>query len=253
MKRALFLSAIALMMMNACQYDENKSTAGTAGSPAITQPSNTTTSTHNASSKNFPFTNFTQLEIGAAFKITLTQAPEFSVVANGNTEDLEKVNIRKDGSTLKIGMQNGSATDHAVIELVITMPNIEELETSGVVEVTGTNTFSGNKLSLDLSGSSAINMNIDVQKLDINGSGATELNMSGKASQLKLETSGTGTASLIQLAVNHAGIEMSGATSAQLNVAERMQAEVSGTANIVYKGNPSVTQEVSGAASIKKI
>ena len=77
--------------------------------------------------------------------------------------------------------------------------------------------------------------------------------MSGKASQLKLETSGTGTASLIQLAVNHAGIEMSGATSAQLNVAERMQAEVSGTANIVYKGNPSVTQEVSGAASIKKI
>lgn len=250
MKPALFLAAIALLIMNACQYDENKSTAG---APVITQPSNITKNTHNVSSKNFPFTNFTQLEIGAAFKITVTQANEFSVVANGNTEDLEKVDIRKDGSTLKIDMKNGAVPDHPVIELVITMPKMEELETSGVVEVTGTNTFTGNNLSLDLSGSSAINMNIDVQKLDINGSGATELNMSGKASQLKLELSGTGTAGLIQLAVNDAGIEMSGATSAQLNVAKRIQAEVSGTANIVYKGNPSVTQEVSGAASIKKI
>jgi Putative auto-transporter adhesin, head GIN domain len=86
--------------------------------------------------------------------------------------------------------------------------------------------------------------------LAVEGSG--EVEASGTADRLDVTIQGAGDANLADLAVRTATILVQGAGEAHVNVSERLDVRVQGAADVVYRGDPTVTQDIQGAGDVRR-
>ncbi|MEQ1923480.1 MAG: DUF2807 domain-containing protein, partial [Pyrinomonadaceae bacterium] len=112
-------------------------------------------------------------------------------------------------------------------------PNIDNLEVSGVANVT-LNDIKNEGLTIDSSGASKIKISGETAKLTVDVSGA---------SKIDAETLTTG----------NANIDASGASNVTVNVTGDLRAEASGASRISYTGTPTnITKDTSGASKVTK-
>ena len=67
------------------------------------------------------------------------------------------------------------------------------------------------------------------------------------------EISGTGNLSAFELLAKRFNLKSSGVGNANINVANNLDVDISGTATVNYKGNPQIQQEISGVASLNRV
>lgn len=77
--------------------------------------------------------------------------------------------------------------------------------------------------------------------------------MSGEVDTQQLNISGVGSYDAKELVSKDCEIRISGAGKAVVNATQTLDIEMSGVGKVDYVGNPSVTQNISGAGSIKSI
>lgn len=119
---------------------------------------------------------------------------------------------------------------------------------SVVSEIPTTQTFSiANEGSGSYRGSNVLATHVTVMS---SGSGDTEL--AGKTDSLKVVTGGSGDTLLDRLIATGARVESSGAGSVKVRAERALEAIVSGTGTITYKGNPTLTQRVTGSGDVLK-
>lgn len=134
-----------------------------------------------------------------------------------------------------------------------------ELSQSGASNSEVNTTMIKNKVEVDLSGSSTASLQCNVNELDVEMSGACSLNLKGMVQKFDLEMSGaTSTVSdnvegVYGFTANVADIELAGSAEVFLNCLEQMKVEASGSSVVNYTGTPQMTQEISGAASVKSL
>lgn len=206
------------------------------------------------SSRTFDLKNFDALEMGSAFKIDVKQGSYYSIVAEGQQKDLDDLEARVSGGELQIRYKSTLKwnNNRKTVNFTITMPTIKGLDFSGASssKVSGF----GNLGDLNISISGASNANISFAsagniKLDV--SGATRTYIKGKGKNLKVDLSGASTLDTREMPVETATVDVSGASTAKVNVTEQLDAEASGASSVRYVGNPRVRKDTSGASSVK--
>jgi hypothetical protein len=122
---------------------------------------------------------------------------------------------------------------------------------SGDIEVRG----KCNNMDSNISGSGDINAALTVANLiemDISGSG--KFVVSGKSNILKATLSGSGKVSASEMESNECEIRISGSGSADVNVKNELNATISGSGSVTYKGSPNhVNTNSSGSGKMRKI
>jgi len=93
---------------------------------------------------------------------------------------------------------------------------------------------------------------LDLPELVLAVEGAGEVEASGTADRLDVTIQGAGDANLADLAVRTATILVQGAGEAHVNVSERLDVRVQGAADVVYRGDPTVTQDIQGAGDVRR-
>jgi hypothetical protein len=93
---------------------------------------------------------------------------------------------------------------------------------------------------------------LDLPLLELEIAGAGEVAASGTADRLTATIRGAGDARLSELAVRTATVVVQGAGEAHLNVSERLDVKVQGAADVVYRGDPLVTQEIHGPGDVRR-
>ena len=91
-----------------------------------------------------------------------------------------------------------------------------------------------------------------VPELELEIEGAGEVDASGDADRLTAAIRGAGDANLSDLAVRTATVVVQGAGEAHVNVSERLDVTVQGAADVVYRGDPVVTQDIQGAGEVRR-
>jgi hypothetical protein len=91
-----------------------------------------------------------------------------------------------------------------------------------------------------------------VPELELEIEGAGEVEASGAADRLSATIQGAGDANLSDLAVRTATVVVQGAGEAEVNVSERLDVTVRGAADVVYRGDPVVTQDIEGAGGVRR-
>jgi hypothetical protein len=208
--------------------------------------------------KVFKVAGFNSLEIGNAFEVQVKKANTFSLVAIGDSEDIEEMEVDIHGNTLDIGFKNkknwlnwnwGSRVKKIILQ--ITMPALRSGDFSGAtkVEILGFN--NEEDCNLTVSGASKINLvDFTADKLTLDLSGATKMKVSGNVIKLNCEASGASKLDAFDLFVRDADLDLSGASDAMVKVQKTLRIEASGASKVIYKGNPNVSKDVSGASKV---
>jgi hypothetical protein len=107
----------------------------------------------------------------------------------------------------------------------------------------------------DVSGSGKVAMSISVsEKADFGVSGSGKIMASGSARKVKASISGSGKVLASDLVTNSCEVRISGSGDVEINVKNELDANISGSGTVSYKGNPSkVSSHASGSGKVSKM
>ncbi|HRJ30306.1 MAG TPA: head GIN domain-containing protein [Cyclobacteriaceae bacterium] len=112
-----------------------------------------------------------------------------------------------------------------------------------------------NNMESGISGSGDVEADIAIaNKLDVSISGSGKLIATGKANNVKTSISGSGSIRAAEFEVESADIKIAGSGSVEINVKSELNANISGSGSVRYKGNPNhVNANSSGSGKVRKI
>jgi hypothetical protein len=198
--------------------------------------------------------DFDRLEISHAFRVTVTQGDTYSVVIRIDDNLEPYLRVGQQGETLSIGLTDeiGLGFLTATLEADITMPSLTSVEASGASQATLVDFILEEELSLDASGASRFEGDLETPRLDLTLSGASGSDLRGAAEDLRIDASGASTADLSDFSATNADVIVSGASNATVNVNGTLEVEASGASNVTYFGSPTLGDvNVSGASSVE--
>jgi serine/threonine-protein kinase len=156
-------------------------------------------------------TGFDRLDVSQGFQVDVIQEDTFSVVIRVDDNLVEHLRVVKQGSTLKIGLEQTRSYSDVTLQAEIAMPELVGLDSSGGSRVAASG--SGEDIAIDASG----------------GSGAD----------------------LASFTVVNANVDASGGSQVSVNVSGTLNVDASGGSQVYYSGNPTLgVIDTSGGAQV---
>jgi hypothetical protein len=212
------------------------------------------TGSGNVVTQDESITNFDQVDVSNSFKVDITQGENFSVAIRVDDNLVEHLNIVKQGSTLKIGLDPNRVYTirNVTMEAEVTMPELLGLGLSGSSEANISGFESSNSLAVDLSGSSVLRGDIQAGDAGFDVSGNSSVTLSGSAGDVTIDASGSSEVDLADFPASDANVNASGASTVTVNLSGELDADASGSSDIFYLGNPTLGQiDTSGSSTIQ--
>jgi hypothetical protein len=208
-----------------------------------------------ASKQDRPVKNFNKIEVSGGFNVILTQGTVEKLTIDADDDVLPKIITEVRGGTLIIRLENNTWNKNTKkMTAELTFINLDKIDVSGAVKITGTNPMKFSKLKIEGSGASKINLNLSVTSLSCDFSGASEITLKGNAPEFKIDLSGASNLEALEFLTRKCSIDCSGASDARVNATESLEIESSGASKITYTGNPAkVETDLSGASKISKV
>ena len=223
--------------------------------------------------REFDFSDFTNIEVGHAFEVDVTRGDAYSVTITLNENLFEYLDISQSGKTLRIRMKSHYSYQRVTRQASITLPALRSLELSGAsrggvtgfettddmrFDVSGASNLSlvdlkAGDTSFDISGASRVNGSIEITEGDFDVSGASTIELEGKGTDVRLEVSGASTARLERFPLEIADTHISGASNATVEVSDRLDIDASGASRLYYNGGAVLgSVQVSGASTLSR-
>jgi len=208
-------------------------------------------------SRSFQVEDFTELDIGGFFTVVFNQSDEIAVYVEmqENLFDYHDVSVRR-GTLLirptrnnRVGIEFGDYRPRVYIHA----PYLTSINFSGSVRTENWDTIQTQALSVVTSGFVGFSAPLEVSNLSIDTSGSSTIELWGNATDVNITASGLVNIMASDLQTTDVAIDGSGSTRAELSASSSIDATLSGFANIRYIGNPTITQNISGSGSIRRM
>ncbi|MBN8576703.1 MAG: DUF2807 domain-containing protein [Cytophagales bacterium] len=176
----------------------------------------------------------------------------------------------------------------------VTVKNLEGLSVSGSGNVIGEGVLKSDNLALAVSGSGSLEIEVDAsgymeanvsgsgdirvkgscrsleskvsgsgkvllagtisERADVNVSGSGRIEAKGSAREIRATISGSGEVLAANLEVEKCEVRISGSGDVEINVKQALDATISGSGSVTYRGNPSqVNSHSSGSGKVRKM
>jgi hypothetical protein len=196
--------------------------------------------------------NFLEVEARSAFTVHLQQSesPTLEITADDNV--IDHVQVVRRGQTLILALKPGSYT-RATYRATLGVPDLRGISLSEATTAIVSDFRPEGGLRLELAGASTLTGRFQVSDLAMVAREASAATVGGSAERLTLIASGSSKTSLGDLAVGKARAELREASTALLNVKERLDADLNSASTLTYVGNPTLGEVSStGASSLKR-
>jgi len=234
-----------------------------------TQPK-TLSSNHNP--REIDIVDFTNVEVDCTFRVEIIKSDTYHVSIKASEKYYDHINVTKSGSTLKLSLKSGHFKSRPVLEAYIGMPVLNKLRMSGATRGKVKGFESQEKLDINVSGSSVLNIEAATGDaiLEISGasrihgmlksdetemtlSGSSKARLQGSATKMVLNAWGASHLDLADYLLKDLNIHLKGASKATINVDGNLEIDLSGASKLYYTGNPKVNElQVSGASRISR-
>jgi hypothetical protein len=194
---------------------------------------------------------FTQIDMGGSADLLVTEGASFDIEVTTDSALQEYVTTEVVGNTLRIEQHYSVIGASPTVSVSVTVPDLTRLDVSGASEAT-VRSVTAESLDIGISGAGDIDLAADAQQLTITVSGAGTVTAHGTVESGSITVSGAGGIDGGDMTIADATVSVSGAGSVKVRVRQTLDADVSGAGNLVYYGDPRVTQNVSGAGSISQ-
>jgi hypothetical protein len=201
------------------------------------------------------FSDFTKLDIGSAFEVTITRSSTYSVTVTASQGVVDRIDITKSDDTLSIQLQPGVILGASTLKADISMPVLNGVTFSGAAHGTASGGFSTTAgFTANLNGASTFEItDLTTQNAHVDLSGASSFTAQGTGNDLVAVVSGASNLQLSSFHTNNTTVELSGASHATVNLNGRLDVTASGFSSLVYYGNPTLGNiDTSGGSTVSK-
>lgn len=216
MKRYFFI-LMALMALASCKKDR------VSGSGEIA------TETRNVA-------NFYNVSVSGSTNVIITRGDNFEVKVKAYENIIPYLETKVQDGTLLIAFKENSNISNDNSEVFITMPSLNSVATSGSGNISSTGEFLG-------SGNF---------KASTSGSGDISIG-GGTAGNFQINISGSGDVKSFGFTAQQTVVNIEGSGNAEVTVLQNLNADIKGSGNVYYKGNPpTVNSKISGSGQVIK-
>lgn len=197
--------------------------------------------------------NFSKIDCSGAFHVVLSQGSETQIKVETDANLLPYIIADVSGSRLDLKTKRGvSLKPSKDITVYITLPDLEELNVSGLCKLQSQNTLQSDHLKLDISGTSEINLQLHTGTLNTKISGTSKMNLNGTATSSEYKISGSADILATNLTTENTIVSISGMGKLHVNAQKNLSVNISGMGKVWYKGNPSLRESVSGMGKVRQ-
>lgn len=194
---------------------------------------------------------FKSIEANGSFKVYITQGATQQVEVKGESNILDQLNTSISNNTWKIE-HTSCVRRSRDVEVYITMPVTESLYLNGSGRIIGQNTITAGDVQVTLNGSGKIELTTSAEQVITRLIGSGEIVLGGEAVRHNINISGSGRVEAFGLQANNVTVNLSGSGVAEVSAVSALGADISGSGNVYYKGNPTVTTSITGSGKVVK-
>jgi eukaryotic-like serine/threonine-protein kinase len=172
-----------------------------------------------AATKSWDLADFSTVKVVAPFHVEISQGARFKVTTSADDNVIEHVQVVKEGSTLKLGLEPGKSYQlKESLKAEITLPVLKGLDLGSASDTNLKGFRSSEDLTVTLGGASTLSGAIEAAGVNFDLGGASTLSLTGSAKSANIVGHGAARLKLAEFPLQRCGIELSGASNARLTV-----------------------------------
>ncbi len=179
-----------------------------------------------------PLPDYDKIIVTGNARVDLRQADRFSFFSE--PEDAKNVEAYVEDRVLFIKGKKSEGE----FTVKVYFRNITALEIDEKAFVRATDTLHTSQLLMKLGGASKTDLKIKTDQLKVAADGAVEVKLTGVASSVAVELSGTSFVKANDLRAMNVTVQASGASKAKVFASEKLNATTTGIANVQFSGEP---------------
>lgn len=196
---------------------------------------------------------FSKIKLETDGKVVVRQdaVQSVKIVAQQNIADAIYTVVQN--NTLKIYTDKWLSTNEDVtFEIVV--PRLEGITLSGSGNLISEGTIKTTELEIEISGSGSTNLDVVTNKLECDISGSGNVAIKGSSNRTEIEISGSGAYKGFECFTTDCKASISGSGIAELTVSGQLDAHISGSGVINYKGQPQkINKSVNGSGKVNAL
>ena len=208
------------------------------------------------STKEYKVENFEKIYVQSPVDVYYTVGEKISVKAEVNEYFLENLVIEVENNELKIyckdNLKESMLNMRDYPNVYITAPKINALALSGASSFQSEDTIVSDSFNVGLSGASSSNLPLKAKDLTVEISGNSDCKFSGEVQNLNCRLSGSSNMNFFELQTNNSKVIASGASHLEISCKDNLDVSASGASSVLYKGNPKVMKNLSGASTVER-
>lgn len=196
---------------------------------------------------------FDQVALDGMGTLIITQGNNESLIIEAEDNVIPHIKTSVNNNKLQISYDNISTpTPTKPVIFHLSVKNLSSIDVSGAAKMNAVN-LKSDQLNVFLNGAAEGNLtNLQLKSLILTISGAGNLNASGKADAQTITINGAGEYSAISLNTSNTTVTINGAGKTTVKVSDILNAVINGGGEVVYFGNPNVTQQINGMGQINQ-
>jgi len=207
--------------------------------------------------KQITTSDYESISVAGAFYVTLVKGKEGKISIKAEENILEYILVESKNGDLQIRTEKGynlNPTKGKRIEITVPVEEVEKVNLAGSGDIVGDFTIKVTNFKASVAGSGDIKLMIDAQTITANVAGSGDIELKGKTDNFNGNVSGSGDIKAFDLLAQKSKVAVSGSGNIRTTCSEFIEARVSGSGDIEYKGKPKkVDTKVAGSGKIKMI
>ncbi len=195
---------------------------------------------------------FSKVDLQIAANVFISQGDEGVITIEAQKNVLNELETRIAGDVLILDYDH-CIRRHDGINIYITSPTIDGLKISGSGEIITETAIETDGMELIISGSGSINvdkLSTDYAKSVISGSGSIYIGGPNTCNYHQVNISGSGDLHAYDFQCNDTEIYIPGSGNCWVSVLNTLYVSISGSGDVMYKGNPVVNEKITGSGNI---
>jgi len=196
------------------------------------------------------------IKCAGSFDFVLVEGTEGKITIEGEENLIEYIITEIKNRALVVKVKNDvnlKTSRNKSIKITIPFKEIENVSLAGSGDLWNDNVLASDNLNISLTGSGDIILNIKALKTNASITGSGDVTLKGSTHNLEASVTGSGDFHGFDLEVNDTDVSVTGSGDAKVVCNANLKARVTGSGDIVYKGNPKTEDtKVAGSGSIKK-
>lgn len=182
---------------------------------------------------------FNAIDAGGALEVILQTGESQSVKVETEASLMDKIITEVENEVLTITSKDLKVNRNNIhTKVYVTAATLNSLIAHGATDITGESLIEAEEFTLETSGASSVEMNLDVNTLHTTVSGASDVSLSGRAQTHLISVSGAGSLNAKGLVTENADYTVEGASDAFLNVTKSLTGESKGASDVKFIGDP---------------